>query len=238
MTSLSSAGTLPAMSIWTRISDALKALSQGESLADVFEMLRAPPERSVAFAIAVVALGAKMAKADGQVTRDEVTAFREVFEIAREDEAGAARVFNLARQDVAGYRDYAARIGRMFRDDRETLKDLLEGLFHIALADGFYHPNEDRFLEDIAEIFGLGDAEYRAIRARFVTDATPDPYTVLGISPQTPVEEARRVWRQLVRENHPDRMIARGVPEEAIQLAQKRLVDINRAWDEINGSAR
>lgn len=225
------------MSIWSRIADALKALAQGESLAQVFDSLRTPPERSVGFAIAVVALGAKMAKADGQVTRDEVTAFREVFEIAREDEAGAARVFNLARQDVAGYRDYAARIGRMFRDDQATLKDLMEGLFHIAMADGFYHPGEDRFLEDVAEIFGLSGSEYRAMRARFVPDAEPDPYTVLGVSPDTPLEEVRRVWRQLVRDNHPDQMIARGVPEEAIQLAQKRMVDINRAWDEISGAA-
>ena len=225
------------MSIWSRITDALQALAQGESLAEVFDKLRSPPERSVAFAIAVVALGAKMAKADGQVTRDEVTAFREVFEIAREDEAGAAKVFNLARQDVAGYQDYAARIQRMFRDDPATLNDLLEGLFHIAMADGFYHPGEDRFLEDVAEIFGLTDIEYRAIRARFVPDAAPDPFTVLGVAPDTPYDEIRKVWRQLVRDNHPDQMIARGVPEEAVQLAQKRMVDINRAWEEINGAA-
>lgn len=226
------------MSIWSRITDALQALAQGESLTEVFDKLRSPPERSVAFAIAVVALGAKMAKADGQVTRDEVTAFREVFEIAREDEAGAAKVFNLARQDVAGYQEYAARIQRMFRDDPATLNDLLEGLFHIAMADGFYHPGEDRFLEDVADIFGLTDIEYRAIRARFVPDAAPDPYTVLGVAPDTPVEEIRKVWRQLVRDNHPDQMIARGVPEEAVQLAQKRMVDINHAWDEINGTAQ
>lgn len=225
------------MSIWSRITDALQALTQGESLAQVFDRLRTPPERSVGFAIAVVALGAKMAKADGQVTRDEVTAFREVFEIAREDEAGAARVFNLARQDVAGYRDYAARIQRMFSDDPATLNDLLEGLFHIAMADGFYHPGEDKFLEDVADIFGLTDLEYRAIRARFVPDAAPDPYTILGVTPDTPLADIRKSWRQLVRDNHPDRMMARGVPQEAVQLAQKRMIDINRAWDEINGTA-
>lgn len=225
------------MSIWSRIADALQALAQGESLAEVFDKLRSPPERSVGFAIAVVALGAKMAKADGQVTRDEVTAFREVFEIAQEDEAGAAKIFNLARQDVAGYQDYAARIQRMFRDDRATLNDLLEGLFHIAMADGFYHPGEDQFLENVADIFGLSDLEYRAIRARFVPDAAPDPYTVLGVEPGTPLEDIRKVWRQLVRDNHPDQMIARGVPEEAVQLAQKRMVDINHAWDEISGTA-
>jgi len=224
------------MSIWSRISDALQALTQGESLTVVFDTLRTPPERSVAFAIAVVALGAKMAKADGQVTRDEVTAFREVFEIARDDEAGAAKVFNLARQDVAGYRDYAQRIRRMFHDDPAMLTDLLEGLFHIAMADGFYHPGEDEFLETVADIFGLTEREYRAIRARFVPDAVPDPYTVLGVTPEMPLAEIRAAWRQLVRDNHPDRMVARGVPEEAVQLAQKRMIDINRAWDEINAA--
>jgi len=148
------------MSLWTRISDALSALAQGESLAQVFEYLRTPPERSVAFAIAVIALGAKMAKADGQVTRDEVTAFRDVFQIAREDEAGAAKVFDMARTDVAGYQDYARKIAQMFAEDSTTLCDLMEGLFHIAMADGFYHPNENKFLEDVSRIFGQTDAQF------------------------------------------------------------------------------
>jgi DnaJ like chaperone protein len=224
------------MSIWTRISEALAALAKGESLTQVFERLRTPRERSVAFTIAVIALGAKMAKADGLVTRDEVTAFRDVFQIARVDEAGAARVFNMARTDVAGYRDYARQIGRMFEDDPGTLSDLMEGLFHIALADGFYHPSEDEFLENVAGIFGLSERQFRSIRARFVPEEKPDPYTVLGVLPEMTREEIRMVWRQLVRETHPDAMISRGVPEEAIRLAEKRMIDINRAWDEINGA--
>lgn len=221
------------MSIWDRISEALSALAKGESLSQVFERLRTPPERSVAFAIAVIALGAKMAKADGLVTRDEVTAFREVFQIARDDEAGAAKVFNLARQDVAGFEEYADRIERMFGEERSALSDLMEGLFHIAVADGVYHPNEDAFLARVAEIFNLQEHEFRAMRSRFVPDARPDPYAVLGVTPDMSLEDIRKVWRQLVRETHPDRMLARGVPEEAVKLAEKRIIDINRAWEEI-----
>ncbi|EEX08062.1 heat shock protein DnaJ domain protein [Ruegeria lacuscaerulensis ITI-1157] len=224
------------MSIWSRISEALSALAKGESLATIFEKLRTPPEKSVAFTIAVIALGAKMAKADGQVTRDEVTAFREVFRIPPEEEAGAARVFNLARQDVAGYQEYARKIARMFSEDSTTLCDLMEGLFHIAMADGFYHPNENRFLEDVARIFGQSEAQFKALRARFVPDAPKDPYTVLGVTPDMPLPEIRKVWRKLVRDTHPDAMMARGVPEEAIRLAEKKMIDINRAWDEINGA--
>ena len=124
------------MSLWSRIADALSALTSGEGLGAVFDKLRTPPERTVAFAIAVIALGAKMAKADGLVTRDEVTAFREVFTLPKGEEANAARVFNLARQDVAGFEDYAARIRSMFGDGQEALTDLVEGRFHIAMADG------------------------------------------------------------------------------------------------------
>lgn len=222
------------MSLWTRISEAIAALANGESLSAIFDRLRSPPERSVAFTIAVIALGAKMAKADGLVTRDEVTAFREVFNIGSADEENAARVFNMARRDVAGYEIYAARIAEMFEGERSTLIDLLEGLFHIALADGFYHPNEDEFLAQVSALFGLQDNEFRALRARFVPDAIPDPYTVLGVSPQTPLQDIRKAWRAMVRETHPDRMIARGVPQEAIQMAEKRMVAINRAWEEIN----
>lgn len=223
------------MSIWSRISEAIAALAAGEALSAVFDKLRSPPERSVAFTIAVIGLSAKMAKADGLVTRDEVTAFREVFHIAQADEPGAARVFNLARQDVAGFEEYAARIKRMFDGDAGALSDLMEGLFHIALADGVYHPNEDAFLERVAEIFGLEERRFKSIRSRFVPDAVPDPYEVLGVAPDTPRSEIRKVWRDMVRQTHPDRMIARGVPEEAIKLAEKRMVDINRAWEEING---
>ena len=221
------------MSIWTRITEAISALTKGESLAEVFERLRTPPERSVAFTIAVIALSAKMAKADGLVTRDEVTAMREVFQIAQEDEAGAARVFNLARQDVAGFEDYARRIKSMFGGDSACFCDLMEGLFHIAIADGVYHPSEDAFLQRVAEILGLPENEFRALRSRFVPDAVPDPYTVLGVSPDADMAEIRKVWKRMIRDSHPDAMIARGVPEEAVKMAEKRMVDINRAWEEI-----
>ncbi len=224
------------MTIWERISEAIAALRAGEGLGAVFEKLRAPPERSVAFTIAVIALGAKMAKADGLVTRNEVAAFREVFHIPASEEANAARLFNLARQDVAGFEDYARQIAGMFDRTDGTLCDLMEGLFHIAVADGDYHEQEDDFLARVARIFGLTDRQFRALRTRFVPDAEPDPFDVLGVDPDMDTEKIRKAWRQLVRESHPDRMMARGVPEEAIKMAEKRLIAINRAWEAISES--
>lgn len=224
------------MSIWSRIADALSALTSGEGLAAVFEKLRVTPDHSVAFTIAVIALGAKMAKADGHVTRDEVTAFREVFHIAAEDEPQAARVFNLARQDVTGFEDYAHRVKRIYGNDDAPLCDLMEGLFHIAMADGEYHPNENQFLEQVAGIFGFDQRRFTRIRAQFVPDADRDPYDVLGVQPGSPMVDVKAAWRKLVRETHPDQLAARGVPDEAVKLAEAKLIAVNRAWEQINDS--
>ena len=227
----------PLMSVWTRVTETLSRLKRGEALSTLFERLRTPPEKTVGFAIATVALGAKIAKADGLVTRNEVAAFREVFIIPDGEEGNVARVYDLARQDVAGFEDYAQRVRRMFGEGAEQLADLLEGLFHIAVADGDYHPEENQFLDRVARIFGLPDHEFMRIRAEFVPDAQRDPYDVLGIPHGAPMEEARKAWRDLVRETHPDRLMAHGLPEECIRLAEKRLIAINQAWEHIAGKA-
>ena len=223
--------------LWARIRDALDRLRPGEALSRLFERLRAPPERSVAFTIAVIALGAKMAKADGRVTTAEVAAFREVFVIAPDELDNAARVFDLARTDVAGFEDYARRIARMFAGDAATLRDVMEGLFHIAVADGSYHPAEEGFLRRVAAIFALPDAEFRALRARFAPGSPMDCYDVLGVTPDTPLDAVRAAWREAVREGHPDRLIARGLPPEAVRLAEQRLIAVNRAWEAIRARA-
>ncbi len=221
------------MSIWTRISEALKALASGEGLSSLFETFRTPPERSIGFTIAIIALGAKMAKADGVVTRDEVIAFRQIFQLPAQDEAAAGKVFDLARQDVAGFEAYAGKIAKMFKDDSEMLVDLLEGLIYIAMADGEYHPNEDKFLLRVAEIFGLEQRTFMCLRARHVPGMVPDPYSVLGVSPGDSYADIKACYRKLVKESHPDAMIARGLPAEAVQIATNRLITINEAWENL-----
>lgn len=231
------------MSIWTRIADALSALAKGEPLSVVFDRLRgAPaPEQSVGFTIAVLALGAKMAKADGAVSRAEVTAFRRIFQFPPGEEAHAAQVFDLARQDVAGFDAYARKIARLFNpnghricaDDHHILVDILEALFQIALADGSYHCGEDAFLAHVAEEFGLDEPCFRTVRARLVEGAPRDPYDVLGLPRDASKDQARQAWKLLVRDTHPDVMQARGVPPEAMKLAERRLQVINEAWKQI-----
>ena len=181
----------------------------------------------------VVALGAKMAKADGQVTMDEVNAFKEVFKVPEGEMKNVARVFNLAKQDVAGYEDYAEQLATMFKGNRKLLEDVLDGLFHIAKADETLHPGEEQFLAQVAKRFGFTDSEFSYIKARHVVAAKRNPYEVLGIDPSIGNEELKSHYRKLIAENHPDKLLARGVPEEFIAIATEKVATINEAYEAI-----
>jgi DnaJ like chaperone protein len=187
----------------------------------------------VAFTIAVVALAGKMARADGAVSDAELQAFARVFQVPPQEENNVRRIFNLARQDVAGYEAYAGQIARLFRDNPALLEDVLDGLFEIAKADGVLHPAEAQFLERVADIFGFAPNEFRRIRASHFAPELTDPYVILGLSYNAGVEEIRQTYRRLVRENHPDSLMARGVPEEFIKLANDKLAAINNAYEAI-----
>lgn len=194
------------------------------------------PRRRVAFTIAVIALGAKMAKADGAVTRDEVAAFGEVFQVPPGEEEHVRLVFDLARKSTAGFESYARQVGRLFADDRAVLEDLLGGLFHIALADGLVCSAEDDYLREVARHFGFDAADYARIRALHVgprPDAAEDPYAILGVLPGTSPGAIREVYHRLVRESHPDLVIAQGLPPECVALATSRIARINAAYDQI-----
>lgn len=229
------------MSIWTRIADALAAI--GDSVAPYLQRLSAatatPPEKSVAFTIGMIALGAKMAKADGIVLRTEIEAFRRVFHVPEAELPAVARVFNLAKQDVAGFDSYARQIARLFQARSSVLVDVIDGLFHIACADQHLHPAERKFLSDVATIFGFSAAEFETIAARYLTapDAA-DPWRILGLDRSASAAAVKQRYRELVRENHPDRHIAAGVPEEMVMLATERLKDINRAHDRIEAALK
>ncbi|HAK61644.1 MAG: TerB family tellurite resistance protein [Pseudomonadota bacterium] len=187
----------------------------------------------VAFTIAVIALGAKMAKADGLVTREEVDAFKQIFDIPPDEMANVSRVFDLARKDVAGYEQYARQIAGMFRSKPRVLEDLLDGLFYIAKADDVFHPKEEEFLRAVAGIFGFSDADWSRIRAGHVGQDQADPYVILGIGHDAPDTAVKQAYRRLVRENHPDLLVAQGLPEEFIMVANTKIATINGAYDKI-----
>lgn len=187
----------------------------------------------IAFTIAVIALAAKLAKADGTVTRDEVEMFKRVFPIPPEEEANVGHLFNLAKQDVAGFEAYAKQAAQLFRARPGVLEDLLDSLFLIARADGNFHPGEQDFLHRVAEIFGLSEDQYQRIRAAHFGPDKADPYFILSVERSVSNEDLKKAYYKLVKENHPDSLTARGVPPEFVRTATERLAAINGAYERI-----
>jgi DnaJ like chaperone protein len=194
------------------------------------------PRQRVTFTIAVIALGAKMAKADGEVTRDEVAAFNEVFSVPPGEEAHMRMIFDLARRSTHGFESYARQVGRLFADDKAVLEDLLGGLFHIALADGALCAAEDAYLREVARLFGFTAGDYARIRAPHggtLNEEPEDPHAVLGVAANASAEEIRVAYHRLVRETHPDALITQGLPPECLALATARIARINAAHDRL-----
>ena len=227
------------MSVWGKVSGAAAGLFVGGPVGALVGavaghfFLDRESDPGVTFTIAVVALAGKMARADGVVSEEEFQIFREAFGVPPEEEGNIRRIFNLARQDVAGFEYYAGQIARLFVGNPAMLEDVLDGLFDIAKADGVLHPEEAKFLERVAEIFGFAPNEFRRIRASHFAPELTDPYVILGLSYSADDNELRQTYRRLVRENHPDSLMARGVPQEFIKLATDKLAAINSAYEKI-----
>lgn len=186
-----------------------------------------------AFTIGVIALGAKMAKADGRVTPDEIAAFKRVFRTAPDDEKDVAALFNRAKQDTAGFEAYARQLARVLEGAHAVKEEVIDCLFEIAIADGEVHPSELKFLDQVAEILGLSASDFARIRAVHMAADGGDPFAVLGLHHDAENDEIKARYRQLARDNHPDKLMAEGLPEEVIAVANQKLARINAAYDEI-----
>lgn len=227
------------MSIWRKLSE----IADGgvSAVAGLFEWAGglvggigdAETRRQVAFSVAMVALSAKMAKADGVVTADETAAFCRLFIMPPGEEHHVARLYNLAKGDVAGFESYASRVAAFYGGDREGLEDVLDGLFLIATADGAVHPSELAYLQSVGAILGFEGLTFERIAARHIVPEEGDPYLILGVDRSSDLGAIKQHYRKLAADNHPDRLIARGVPGEFVAIATGRLAAINGAFERI-----
>ena len=233
------------MSIWGKIIGGAAGFALGGPLGAVVgaaaghavDKMRAGPasgkQRQVAFSIAVIVLAAKMAKADGVVTRDEIDSFKRLFHVPAHEMRNVGRLFDQAKQDSAGYAPYAKQVAELFHDSPLVLEELLDGLFLIAKADNVIHPAELQFLYHVSEIFGFDQATFERICESQRAPVEADPYNVLGIGHEDSDADVKAAYRALVREHHPDRLMAQGMPQEFIDVANKKVAAINEAYHRI-----
>lgn len=201
-----------------------------------YDQPKSSEDRQFLFYISLTSLAAKMAKADGVVSKEEIQTFdrfvREELRLSTEERKIVAQIFNEAKNSPQDPMDFARQFRSLIGYQPEVLQTMVHLLFRIAMADGRFHPAEEKFIRQVAEIFGLSLAEYDQIRALFVK-FDHHAYQVLGLTPQASVEEIKVTYKKLVNQYHPDRLIAKGVPEDFIKIANEKMAEINYAYEQI-----
>lgn len=226
------------MSIWSNLSlrarRAFEPRPEDGAGSDLDAASCAPDPDDVDFTAAIIGLGAKLAKADGLVTTDEVATFARVFRVPPADEAAARRVFDIARQTVLGYESYARRIAKRYANRPCLLEGVLDGLFRIAASDGAITADEQDYLRRVSDLFGFSADRFRRIRASHLGPDADDPYVILGVPHDAPFEDIRAAYRRLMLENHPDTVAgAKSAPREYEPVAHEKAAAITTAYARI-----
>ena len=185
------------------------------------------------FALCIIVLSAKIAKADGQVTKEEIYTFKEKFNIQAEEMSEVSKIFNEAKKSSFGFKNIADQVGNLFSDNKVLLEQLLNNLFYIAEADGLTSINELEVLRSISQSFHFNETDFQRIFHSRLNNKESDPYKILGVTREDSDNNIRKKWIELSKEHHPDYLIAKGMPKEFIKEANKELSSINLAYDKI-----
>lgn len=239
------------MAIWTVLFGAAAGVALGGPLgalvggaigAAAGRRIRSTQDRrtraGVTFTIAVIALAAKMARADGAVVEAEWLAFERLFQVPAGERANVRRFYQLAQGSTAGFEAYASQVSALFADDPAMREDVLDALFVIAKADGAIKPSELDFLHATARSLALDDLAFARIQAAHLALPEDSPWAILGLKPGVSAGAIRAAWLALIKEHHPDRLTGKGVPPEFVRVAQARVAAINVAYEMLSGRRR
>ena len=185
------------------------------------------------FALSLIILSAKLSKADGQVSREELIAVKDKLKIPENELDEVGKVFNKAKEESTGYEPYAQQIAQFYKGNLNVLEEVINVLFYIAESDGHVSDEEEKMIENIAYIFGLTQSQYLSIKESRKSSEKQNPYMVLESSPDDDLQTIRKKYLKLSKEHHPDLLLSKGVPNEVIEESKKTMRSINSAWDQI-----
>lgn len=188
--------------------------------------------KQIGFTIGIIVLSAKMAKADGKVTKQEILAFKNKIDVPDTEMKNVAFLWDQAKKSTQGYEVYAQQISNLLEKNSPVLEELLNLLIVIAEADGKITHPEIIYLKRISEIFGFSNEDFERIISYKIKDPS-NPYKILGVSEKAPISEIKKIWKKLVTKHHPDLLISQGMPKELIKQNTQRLSEINNAWETI-----
>ena len=185
------------------------------------------------FALSLIVLSAKLSKADGQVSKEELVAVRDKLKIPEHEIEQVGKIFNKAKEESAGYEPYAQQIAQIYKNNPNVLEEVINILFYIAESDGNVSQSELNMMQHIAQIFGLNESQFNSIKESRKSSDKLNPYVVMGSKPEEDLSSIRKKYIQLSKENHPDLLVSKGVPKEVIEESKKKMRAINSAWDQI-----
>ena len=185
------------------------------------------------FALSLIVLSAKLSKADGQVSREELIAVKDKLKIPDNELDQVGKIFNKAKEESQGYEPYAQQIAQIYRGNLNVLEEVINMLFYIAEADGNVSKSELEMIESISNIFGLTQTQFESIKESRKSTGKSNPYIVLESNPNDDIQTIRKKYIKLSKEHHPDLLINKGVPKEVIEESKKKMRAINSAWDQI-----
>ena len=185
------------------------------------------------FALSLIVLSAKLSKADGQVSKEELIAVKDKLRIPDNELDQVGKIFNKAKEESTGYEQYAQQIAQIYKGNINVLEEVINILFYIAEADGNISDSELQMIEHIAQIFGLSDIQFNSIKESRKSSDKLNPYIVLESKPDDEIEVIRKRYLKLSKEHHPDLLMSKGVPKEVINESKAKMRAINSAWDQV-----
>tara|TARA_Y100001970_G_C14164519_1_gene820488 strand:- start:291 stop:1022 length:732 start_codon:yes stop_codon:yes gene_type:complete len=185
------------------------------------------------FALSLIVLSAKLTKADGKVSKEELIAVKDKLRIPENEIENVGKIFNKAKEESTGYEPYAKQIAKIYKNNPNVLEEVINILFYIAEADGIISDSEINMIENIAQIFGLNKFQFNSIKESRKSSDKLNPYIVLESNPEDHIQDIRKKYLKLSKEHHPDLLISKGVPNEVIEESKKKMRAINSAWNQV-----
>ena len=193
-------------------------------------------KNQAAFFTALFACFAKIAKADGRVSREEVDKvdyfIKSKFKFPPEQRGFAIEIFNHAKDDQNSFEDYALQLSSLLSSDPSSLMMFYELLFELSMADGYLDPSEEKLLLKAIEIFNL-DPDLMSINKKKFGSDVADAYAILGVDQSMSFEDIKTAYKRKRKEYHPDTLISKGLPEELLEKAKEKFIEIQSAFEEI-----
>ena len=205
-------------------------ISRARSGASNFGTFAQPQQ---VFALSLIVLSAKLSKADGQVSKEELIAVRDKLKIPENEINNVGKIFNKAKEESSGYEPYAQQIAQIYKNNLNVLEEVINILFYIAESDGNVSQSELNMIQHIAQIFGLNQSQFNSIKESRKNSDKLNPYIVLESKPEEDLQTIRKKYLKLSKEHHPDILISKGVPKEVIEESKKKMRAINSAWGQI-----